>query len=83
MNDRSRTIGHRVLVIGMAGSGKSTFSLALSAETGVPVIHLDLRYWTVGEKQHWVRIVADEVTGRRLWTPGDEPAGRPSPADPG
>lgn len=38
-------IGCRVLVIGMAGAGKSTFSRALSARTGLPVIHLDVHYW--------------------------------------
>jgi nitroimidazol reductase NimA-like FMN-containing flavoprotein (pyridoxamine 5'-phosphate oxidase superfamily) len=28
---------------------------------------LPLRFWGVGEKAHWVRIVADEVSGRRIW----------------
>ncbi|HEX5365136.1 MAG TPA: pyridoxamine 5'-phosphate oxidase family protein [Acidimicrobiales bacterium] len=28
---------------------------------------LDLRYWELGPKEHWVRIVPFEVTGRRLW----------------
>ena len=41
-------IGRRVIVTGMAGSGKSTFSRALSARTGLPVIHLDLHYWQPG-----------------------------------
>jgi uncharacterized protein len=29
----------------------------------------DLRpdYWTVGDKEHWVRIEPTEVTGRRMW----------------
>ena len=44
-------IGSRVLVIGMAGAGKSTLSRALSARTGLPVIHLDVYYWKPG----WVR----------------------------
>jgi adenylate kinase family enzyme len=44
-------IGRRVLVIGMAGSGKSTFSRTLSAKTGLPVIHLDVHYWKPG----WVK----------------------------
>lgn len=35
----------------MAGAGKSTFSRALSARTGLPVIHLDLHYWKPG----WVK----------------------------
>jgi len=47
----SASIGRRVLVIGMAGSGKSTFSRALSARTGLPVIHLDVHYWRPG----WVQ----------------------------
>jgi adenylate kinase family enzyme len=32
----------------MAGSGKSTFSRALSTKTGLPVIALDLHYWKPG-----------------------------------
>lgn len=51
-----RTIGCRVLVIGMAGAGKSTFSRALSARTGLPVIHLDVHYWKPG----WVEPSEDE-----------------------
>ena len=41
-------IGRRVLVIGMAGSGKSTFARALGAKTRLPVIHLDVHYWKPG-----------------------------------
>ena len=44
-------IGRRILVDGMAGSGKSTFSRALSAKTGLPVIHLDVHYWKPG----WIK----------------------------
>lgn len=36
---------NKVLVIGCPGSGKSTFSRALSEKTGLPVYHLDLLYW--------------------------------------
>ena len=58
------TVGRRVLVIGTAGSGKSTFSRALSARTGLPVIHLDVHYWKPG----WVKPSEDEWrnTQRRL-----------------
>lgn len=35
----------RVLVIGCPGSGKSTFSLALAAKTGLPLCHLDRLFW--------------------------------------
>ena len=40
--------GRRVIVTGVAGSGKSTFGLALAAKTGLPVIHLDLHFWKPG-----------------------------------
>ena len=61
MNDASRLIGHRVLVGGMMGSGKSTFARALAARTGLPVIHLDLHYWKPG----WVRPSDDEWRERQ------------------
>ena len=51
MEGPAGAIGRRVLVDGMAGSGKSTFSRALSARTGLPVIHLDVHYWKPG----WVK----------------------------
>ena len=34
----------RVLVIGICGAGKSTFSQVLAARTGLPLIHLDTTY---------------------------------------
>jgi adenylate kinase family enzyme len=40
----------------MAGSGKSTFSRALAAKTGLPLIYLDLHYWKPG----WVNPSDDE-----------------------
>ena len=54
-------IGHRVLVDGMMGSGKSTFSCALAAKIGLPLIHLDLHYWGPG----WVRPSDDEWRERQ------------------
>src|ERR1041385_4763209 len=48
MERAAGAIGRRILVTGMAGSGKSTFSRALSARTGLPVIHLDVHYWQPG-----------------------------------
>jgi adenylate kinase family enzyme len=41
---------NRILVIGSAGSGKSTFSQELSKAMNLPVIHLDRYYW----KPNWV-----------------------------
>jgi adenylate kinase family enzyme len=61
MNGASRMVGHRVLVDGMMGSGKSTFARALAARTGLPVIHLDVHYWKPG----WVRPSDDEWRERQ------------------
>ena len=41
-------VGRRVIVTGLAGSGKSTLSIALAAKTGLPLIHLDLEFWKPG-----------------------------------
>lgn len=50
------SVGRRIVVTGMAGAGKSTFSRALSAKTGLPVIHLDIHFWKPG----WVPTPDDE-----------------------
>src|SRR5205807_10660238 len=49
-------IGHRVLVTGLAGSEKSTFSRTLATKTGLPVVHLDLYFWEPG----WVALSDSE-----------------------
>jgi adenylate kinase family enzyme len=50
-------IGRRIVVTGLAGSGKSTLSIALAAATGLPLVHLDLWYWQPGwtapSDDHW------------------------------
>ncbi len=61
MNAKSPMIGHRVLVDGMMGSGKSTFARALAQETGLPLIHLDVHYWNPG----WTRPSDDEWRERQ------------------
>lgn len=38
----------RVLVIGPGGAGKTTFATRLGAVTGLPVVHLDARFWRAG-----------------------------------
>lgn len=48
MGSGSSAIGRRVIVTGLAGSGKSTFSRSLAAQTGLPVIHLDIHFWKPG-----------------------------------
>jgi len=47
----------RVLVIGISGAGKSTFSRKLADRTGLPLIHLDKEFWRPGWK----------VTPRDAW----------------
>ena len=41
-------VGRRIVVTGMAGAGKSTFSRALSDKTGLPIVVLDVHYWMAG-----------------------------------
>jgi adenylate kinase family enzyme len=57
----------RVLVIGICGAGKSTFSRALAHKTGLPLIHLDKEYWQPGwagtPKAQWRARVAELVAG--------------------
>jgi adenylate kinase family enzyme len=45
---RASSVGRRVVVTGMAGAGKSTFSRALSAKTSLPLIVLDFHFWLPG-----------------------------------
>jgi adenylate kinase family enzyme len=42
------SVGRRIVVTGMAGAGKSTFSRALATKTGLPIIHLDIHFWKPG-----------------------------------
>jgi adenylate kinase family enzyme len=56
MRDAPLEIGRRVVVTGLAGSGKSTFSRSLAAMTGLPLIHLDLHFWKPG----WIAPSEDE-----------------------
>ena len=42
------SVGRRVVVTGIAGAGKSTFSRTLSAKTGLPLVHLDVHFWKPG-----------------------------------
>lgn len=59
----------RVLVIGIPGAGKSTFSRALATATGLPLIHLDKEFWRPGWVQtprpQWRVKVAELASGER------------------
>lgn len=46
----------RVMVLGQAGAGKSTFAVALGEITGLPVFHMDQVHWKPG----WVEREGDE-----------------------
>lgn len=48
MSDAPVASGRRIIVTGMAGSGKSTLSRALEVKSGLPLIHLDLHFWKPG-----------------------------------
>jgi adenylate kinase family enzyme len=56
MSEAPPVLGRRVIVTGLAGSGKSTLSIALAANTGLPLIHLDLHFWKPG----WIAPSEDE-----------------------
>ena len=60
----------RVLVIGISGAGKSTFSRTLAAKTGLPLVHLDKAFWRPGwletPKPQW-RAKMSELAGAARW----------------
>jgi adenylate kinase family enzyme len=67
---RAPAVGPRVVVTGLAGSGKSTFAVALARRTGLPVIHLDLHFWKPGwvepSEEEW-RSVQQRVLAGDAW----------------
>lgn len=58
----------RVLIIGNAGSGKSTFAKKLAKRTGLPLIHLDRLYWQ-GNWEHLSREEFDNILQEELEKP--------------
>ncbi len=50
----------RVMIIGGAGSGKSTIARLLGARSGLPVHHLDALFWKPG----WVQSNREEFSAR-------------------
>lgn len=45
------SVGKKIIVLGCAGSGKSTFAKSLQELTGLPLYHLD-RLWWRGDRTH-------------------------------
>jgi len=55
----------RILIIGNAGSGKTTFAVKLAEKTGLPLVHLDKIYWT-GNWEHLTRCEFDNILQSEL-----------------
>ena len=58
----------RILIIGNAGSGKTTFAKKLAEKTGLPLIHLDRLYWC-GNWEHLSRDEFDDILQKELEKP--------------
>lgn len=58
----------RILIIGNAGSGKTTFAKKLAGKTDLPLVHLDSLYWT-GNWEHVERETFDALLEKELKKP--------------
>lgn len=58
----------RILIIGNAGAGKSTFAKALSQKLGLPLVHLDQLFW-YGDWQTVERLEFDQRLQEELEKP--------------
>ena len=58
----------RILLIGSAGAGKTTFANQLAQKLNLPLVHLDKLYWC-GEWEHLSRDEFDEVLQKELEKP--------------
>ena len=71
-------VGQRVLVTGLAGAGKSTFSRMLSERTGLPVVTLDVHFWRPGwtepPEEEWREQVRVLLAGPRWIADGNDRA---------
>ena len=59
---------NRILVVGKAGSGKTTFSRALAQKLALPLVHLDRLYWT-GDWENRTREEFDRLLQAELEKP--------------
>ena len=71
----TKTIGHRILILGCPGSGKSTFARALGERTGLPLIHLDNVWWRADgthiSREEFDRALAELLAGEKWIMDGD------------
>ena len=61
---------NRILVIGCAGAGKSTFSKKLAQELGLPLVFLDKLYWQegwVGKEKSVFTSEINDLISREYW----------------
>lgn len=58
----------RILIIGNAGAGKSTFARLLAQKLQLPLVHLDRLYWT-GNWEHLERAEFDRLLQQELNKP--------------
>ncbi len=65
----------RVAVVGSGGAGKTTFAIACSAVTGLPVVHLDEHFWHPGwvesRQEEWRDHQAELLTGDKWIVDGN------------
>jgi adenylate kinase family enzyme len=63
----------KVIIIGSAGAGKSTFAKKLGARTGLEVVHLDALFWQAGwvptGREEWIRI-QERLLQKEQWILG-------------
>ena len=64
-----KQLGKRILVLGCAGSGKSTLSKKLSQKLDIEVIHLDAHYWKNWQEANSEEFAAfvGEIVTRESW----------------
>jgi adenylate kinase family enzyme len=60
----------RIMIIGAPGSGKSTLARAVGDRLGLPVVHFDHVFWTLG----WVErpkaeqeVLAQQIEAQNMW----------------
>lgn len=72
---KTLSIGHRILILGCPGSGKSTFARALGERTGLPLIHLDNVWWRADgthiSREEFDRALAELLAGEKWIMDGD------------